>query len=730
MNKILLALVLCFPVALAAQSADPPIDAPRRVVAVRIPNNRIQINGTLNESEWGLAMPAANFVQQQPQENAAASERSEVRFLYDDNNLYVGAMLYDSEPDKLITNELTRDFNARDGDLFVVVLDTFHDRTNSYSFQTNPGGAIRDMQSYEEGRTNNANWDTVWSMRTAVTPQGWIVEQAIPFKSIRFPVTEKQVWGLQLFRLIRRKNEQTVWSPVPRQFNQFKISYAGTLEGMEGIQPGLNFRVTPFTTANVKRQSGVTKSDADGGFDLKMGLGANLVLDATYRTDFSQVEADAQQVNLTRFSLFFPEKRQFFLENQGTFQMGPSAPNANRNSAQQVGPPDMLPFFSRTIGLSPETGQPIPIVGGVRLSGLVGRTLVGFMNIETEKETVAGKPDRPASNFTIARVGRQFLTNSSASLFYLGKERGDDANRLGGADFHLNLMRRMDIEGMWMRSGKTGIGEGSAWRSSFVYDLDLMRYAVTYLSLGNKFRDDMGFIPREGVDILTASALRRIRPRATYKWIREYRPEIEYSRYTRDVVGGVETRTVTPMLNIDFADLSQLSVVYRFNEEALASPFRTPSGYAVPVGRYRFQDGEINALTSRARMFSWTGGYRFGDYWNGSRRGFTAGNRIRFSSRLATTVSYGRDRLSLPGSSYATNLLQVRADASFSTRMFLNAFIQYNSQNHQVTSNIRFDFIHHPLSDLYVVYNEVRSTNGAAPASRALILKLTHTLSF
>ena len=341
------------------------------------------------EAEWQSATPATDFVQQQPREGAPATHRSEVRFLYDDDNLYVGGRFTEDEIDRLVVNELKRDFIARDGDLVVLNLDTFKDKLNAYNFQTNPACALRDSQSYDEGRNINANWDGVWTCRSTVEADGFVIEQAIPFKQLRFPRQAEQEWGLNIFRLIRHSNEQTIWTGVPRQFNQFKMSYAGVLDGISDVKPGRNIRVKPFVIGNLSRRNNGNDASADGGLDVKIGLGTNLVLDATWRTDFSQVEVDTQQVNLTRFSLFFPESREFFLENQGNFQIGGFTNTSN----------NLIPFFSRTIGLS-DTGTPIPIVGGVRLTGRVGRTTVGVLNMQTEEETRVGRPALPAANFT------------------------------------------------------------------------------------------------------------------------------------------------------------------------------------------------------------------------------------------------------------------------------------------------------------------------------------------
>ena len=720
-----------------APSGDARSAAPKRAQALRVANGRITVDGRFDEPEWAGAQPADDFVQQQPREGAPVTEahRSEVRFLYDDENLYIGATFHEDEPNKLVTNELRRDFNARDGDLYVLILDTFLDELNAYNFQTNPGCALRDSQSYDDGRTVNANWDTVWFCRSTVQGTIWYVEQAVPFKQLRFPRQDQQVWGLNIFRLIRHTNEQTIWNPVPRQFNQFKTSYAGRLEGLSGVRPGRNIRVKPFATGEARFAAGRTDTRGDGGFDVKVGLGTNMVLDGTFRTDFSQVEADAQQVNLTRFNLFFPEKREFFLENQGAFQIGPPANNSS----------NLAPFFSRTVGLS-DAGTPIPILGGMRLSGKTGRNSVALLNIQTREEEGAGLAGLPGSNFSVFRYGREFFRNSSVSTFYLGKERGDVSNRLIGTDLRLYPTRELNVDGMFIHSEKTGFDGGNAWRAGAQYNSTLTQLGAGYTSLGDSFKDDLGFIPRQGVAITSASVLRRLRPRALAGVVRELRAELPYNRYTRDAINpatggpiGAETETIGPIVTVEFSDASTAAYEFLNDEELLTSPFRPqgiPAGQSIPAGRHAFNASTLSYTGSNSKQLALSGAYRFGEFYNGDRVGFTAAGRFRLNEKLATTLSVSRDVIDLPDNvSFSTNLTSLRVDASFSTRMFVNAFIQYNSVTKQLSSNIRYDFIHHPLSDIFIVYNDARYVDIARPTplqqpSRALVLKITHLLSF
>ena len=722
------ALFLPHSVAFAGQGAAVEQQV-KRARAVRVPANTIKIDGRLTEEVWANATLADGFVQQQPAEGHPTTHSSEVRFLYDDTYLYVGARLVEEESHRLVVNELRHDFNnPRDGDLYIVLLDTFNDKLNAYNFQTNPGCALRDSQSYDDGRTINANWDGVWFCRSSIEDHVWYVEEAIPFKQLRFPNATDQIWGLQIFRLIRHSNEQTVWSPIPRQFNQFKTSYEGILEGIGGVRPGRNIRVKPFMVGQSQRLNGVHRSDADGGFDVKVGFGTNLVLDGTYRTDFSQVEADAQQLNFTRFTLFFPEKREFFLENQGAFQVGPPA----------SGTSNLVPFFSRTIGLSP-AGTPVPIVGGARLTGKVGRNSLALLSIRTDDEA-----EVPAANFSVARYGREFGTNSFFGAFYLGKEQRDASNRIGGVDLRWYPTRRSSIDAMFMRSEKLG-QEGHAWLAGAQYDSGRTQYAASMTSLSPLFKDDLGFVPREGVDIFTASVMRRLRPQVLAPRIREIRPQLSYSRYGRSAAdssarpAGLESDAIIAAVSAEFSDASILDLNIQRDTEVPAIAFRPqgiPSGRSIAPGRYRFGTGTLTYTGSSSRRLSFTGAWRFGEYYNGTRDGVTAGGRVRFSEKLASTASLAWDTVTLPeGTSYQTTLASLRVDACFSTRTCLNGFVQYNTVTRQVSSNIRFDFIHHPLSDVYIVLNDTRPVDsvipaGAAPSSRAVIVKVTNLFSF
>ena len=350
---------------------------PRPEIMAQHASAPVRLDGVLDESVW-QATPVTNFIQAEPREGQRATERTNVWIAYGDGNLYVAAHLYDSKPDTLVVNDIRKDFSERAQDVFSVILDTFHDRRNGYIFMTNPAGARGDRQISNEGREVNASWDAIWRVETRRIADGWTVEMEIPFRAIR-TAKGNGVWGINFSRRIRRNNELAFWAPVPRADGLTRLSLAGTLTGLpEADAGGRDLRVTPFALANTVRETGGTEfsENLQAGVDVKWGVSRSLALDLTVNPDFAQVEADQQRVNLTQFSLFFPEKRQFFLENSGVFYMGDAARNTRASTSIRPDE-DLLPFFSRRIGLT-DDGRTTPIHGGARLTGNAGGFQVGY----------------------------------------------------------------------------------------------------------------------------------------------------------------------------------------------------------------------------------------------------------------------------------------------------------------------------------------------------------------
>jgi len=694
------------------------IRATKKLEAVRT-DDPIVLDGRLDEPAWATAPVGRDFYQQEPVEGALATDQSEVRFLYDDDALYVGGTFFDSSPRGPLTNELKRDFAGRDGDTVAICLDTLNDY-NSSNFQVNPAGAQRDSQTYDDARRINNSWDAVWFVKTTQFEGGWTMEVKIPFKSLRFSDARAQSWGMNVFRLIRRKNEVTYWSPQPRQFHPFKPTYYGRLTGLHDIRPGRNLYVKPFYTgalSNALLPNLDRRYDVDGGIDAKYGLSRSLTLDLTYRTDFSQVEVDEQQINLTRFSLFFPEKREFFLENEGAFRIGDQGSVGLRASRR-----DLLPFFSRRIGLS-DDGQPIPILAGARLTGRQGPYSLGMLTIQTERFG-----QRPGDNFTAMRVARIFGA-SSIGAFYLGREAWDDPsfNRVAGGDLHVNVRRLIDIDGFAMGSVSNGLN-GGAGRAALTLTDPRYTGQLSYTNISPDFRDDLGFIPRKDIGLTTWDAARHFRPQRVRHIFREFTfgtlgEWFENSRHDTLLSRHLQAYAVQ-----DFAGGGSIDTSVDWNYELLTKPFEVSRGILIPPGEYRFAQLRPTLSSNPSRPVSLALGYTGGQFYSGTIQGYSAGVQWRPNPHFATSGDYQFNNIDLPEGRFDTRLARFRVDCSFTTAMFLNAFVQYNSASRTWTTNVRYRLIYRPLSDLYLVFNETRPAAG--PVQRTVVLKHTLLMAF
>jgi len=698
----------------AAQTDFAAIRATKQLEAVRT-SEPIVVDGRLDEPAWARAPVATDFIQQEPVEGAISTERSEVRVLYDDDALYVGGTFYDSDPRGGIVNELKRDFATYDGDTAGVILDTFNTQLDNSNFMTNPAGAQRDSQNYDDGREANGNWDAVWWVKTARFDGGWTMEMKIPFKSLRFRRQDEQVWGMNLLRIIRRKNERTWWSPVPRQFHSFKASYAGRLTGLRGISPGLNLYVKPFFTGSLSNRSLPNldrRYDADGGLDVKYGIGSALALDVTYRTDFSQVEVDEQQINLTRFPLFFPEKREFFLENQGAFRIGDTRDQRH-----------LLPFFSRRIGLSSD-GQPVPIFGGVRLTGRQGPLTLGLVNMQTEP--FGG---RPGENFTAARVGHDTATSSIAG-FYLGREAPGLAgfNRVAGGEVRFKFSQTTDFTGFVMGSVASENLTGIAGRAAFNMSENQYTAQLSYTNISPQFRDDVGFFPRGDIGLTTWNVARHLRSNSKTSWLRDFAFGTEGEWFDNSGHDRLLSRRVRAFTGPTFSDGGTFEAGVDWNYEFLPEPFQVSPEVVIPPGEYRFRQESASFSSDRSRAVSGTATYRGGQFYSGTIRGMAGSLRLRVDEHLAGSTSYEYNDIDTPQGRFATTLASFRVDCSFSTKMFLNAFVQYNSAARSWLTNVRYRLNYRPLSDVYLVYTETR-TNGRQ-TQRTVVLKHTLLLSF
>lgn len=694
----------------------------------------ITLDGRLDEPAWKLAKPATDFIQWEPKPGFPASDRTEVFFVYDSENLYVGAVCYDSHVDQIVVNELREDFQGQESDGFGFILDTLHDQRSGFFFGTNPAGAKRDLQVANDGDQANQDWDGVWDVKVTRATDRWVAEFVIPFKTLRFNSQEDQEWGLNMVRRIRRTNEDSHWSPIPRRYRVNRTSMAGTLRGLHGINPGRNFKIKPFVTGGVvqTRDSDNVlqrRFDKDGGVDIKYGLTQQLTLDATYRTDFSQVEVDQQQVNLTRFNIFFPEKRDFFLENSGLFAFGPGGfggGGGGGGGGRGFGGANLVPFFSRRIGLSSE-GNPIPIIGGARITGKVKTFDVGLIAMKTER-----KDATPSNTFLVGRFRKNYRNNSWIGALITDREStaAGDYNRVYGSDVNLRLKENLEISSYLLRSDTPGkSGRNLAGLADVGWRDNDWSVSASHDFVQTNFNPEVGFIRRANAAHTQADASWRPRLRDS-KVIRNFNFFSSADYFESSMTGKVETRMQNFNTGVFFQNTSNINFNVFRTFDRLSEPFDIRSDLEIPVGDYQYQRYSMGFNTDRSRAIAGNGFFSWGDFWNGRQTSFGGGLDLKPNFRLNVDLNYNRNDVKLPNGAFVTNLMSTRVLYAFSSRMFLNAFVQYNADTKQVSTNIRYQVIHHPLSDLFIVYNDRRDVHTGELRERALLFKFTNLFNF
>ena len=722
----------------------------RKLQAVRT-TDPIAIDGRLDEAAWRQPSAATGFTQSEPDEGQPATEETEVRVLYDQTTLYIGIFAHDAHPDRIVVNDLKKDFTALGGDSVEIVLDTFHDEQNGYLFTTNPMGAKYDAQMINEGREVNADWDAVWQVRGRIAENGWFAEMAIPFRSLKFLNKDPQTWGINFLRRIPRRNEENYWAPVPRNYRLARVSLAGALEGLTGLRGGRDLRIKPYAVASGTRileQS--TRGKADAGVDVKYGVTPSLVLDATINTDFSQVESDEQQINLTRVSLFFPEKREFFLENSGVFQFGPgdergqssalrrvtSTGGSSRSRLNEVAQPanDLIFFFSRRIGLN-DAGSAIPILAGGRLTGRAGAYSLGAMNIQQRASATSA-----ATNFMALRLRRQLLASSDVGIMFLNKDAaGTHYNRAFGADANFRFFRNLNLNGYAAKTfsptrapaPKTPAPTGSdmSTRLSVNYPSAVWNIRASYTAIGERFDDELGFVPRLGVKKFDGSIGNHFRQKST--WLREIYPHFEWHNIDR-WNGNLDSRYLDYHVLFRFQNGGSSEPGINSNVEQLTAPFvlSRRNNIVLKPGRYDFSEFFLWYEPDPSAVVGLTGRFAIGDFYSGTLQSYKGGATIRPSERVNVQTTLTHNRYRLPEGDFNTSLLTSRINYSFSTRLFVNALIQYNSDARQWSTNVRLDLIHRPLSDFFLVYNDQRDSKNGDLLNRALIAKMTYLFSF
>ena len=639
-------------------SRDADGHIPVRAIRLREP---LAIDGRLDEEVYRETPHLGNFIQQEPADGEVATELTDVWIFFDDRNLYVSARCWDSQPDRIVGNEMRRDHQGIfQNDNFAVALDTFHDGRSGVFFQTNPVGGLREQEISDE-RSANIDWNTVWDVKARLFDRGWIAEIVIPFKSLRYRAGGSQTWGINLRRVIRWKNEWSFLSPVPRAFGTggvYKFSSAATLVGLELPEDRPPLELKPYGIAgltDVRDGSRMARNRVgDVGFDFKYGLTKGLTADFTYNTDFAQVEADEQQINLTRFSLFFPEKREFFLEGQGIFQFGPT------RSGQFFGlGSSQMPviFFSRRIGLN--EGQQVPIIGGGRVTGRTGKYAVGALHIRTGDEPSA---NAGATDFSVVRLRRAVLQRSSIGAIVTNRTpraAGSDTNQVFGADGMFAFYDNVLINTYYAESRTPGEGRDQAsYLGQFAYAADRYGLTLEHLYVGEGFNPEIGFLRRESFRRTYGQARFSPRP-AKSRVIRKYSYEANID-YITDPDNVLESRQADAAFRIDFSSGDGLDLDYADIYELLRNPFAIASGVTIAPGGYDFQELRARYNLGPQRRITGTFTIERGSFYDGNRTEAGYNGRLEVNTRFAIEPRISLNRVRLRAGDFTTKLVSAR----------------------------------------------------------------------
>jgi hypothetical protein len=708
------------PVAKAQTEAPTPIDVntidPETFAAMAhrlSQGEKIAIDGRLDEAAWRTAPAQGHFIQREPDLGLPASQQTEFRILYDDKNLYIGIWAFDTEPDRIIASEMKRDSLLRKSDQIKINLDTFHDKRNGFYFSTNPLGALKDANETENGRVINYDWNAVWRNKTSRDDRGWYVEIAVPFSQLRFKGGPGEtVWGLNICRILLRRNEDSYWVPFPREWTTSgfaRMAHAGKLVGLTDIKPKRRVEFTPFTVPALVRNdvAATSKSQLGYGFDGRIGLTGSLTADLTFKTDFAQVEADQEVVNLSRFSVFFPEKRQFFTEAAGIFDYGKVGLGLPAGDASPDG--GLLPiFYSRTIGLA--EGLEVPIKGGGKITGRIGPYTLGALNIQTDPSLTATGRTLSGGNYTVFRVKRNILRQSTLGAMFLNRQGGPGSafNRTAAVDTALLLGRNLVASGMLTRTFSPGSvaggGDGVAGALNLAWRSDHWDMAATYLDIAKDFNAEMGFITRTDIRNPRAQLARIWRPRI--KGVRTLRADLNFERYDNhesvQISHGYDASFTWQRPN----GANTLVGVSR-DFDRLTTNFGTFAGAIRP--------GAFDWNTYKASYTSSTTGTKLGGslalegggYYGGRKQTLKAALNIVPSSTLLIEGTYTRNQLQLPGRPRASsNVIGARVSYSFSPDLFVKGFAQMNDERKLSSVNLLLWYIYRPGSDLYIVYNQ------------------------
>lgn len=679
---------------------------------------KLNIDGLLNEEIWSLAERTGPFQRVLPTDTGFARSQTEVMLTYDEDNLYLGIICYDAIPGKRPVESLRRDWNFVNNDNFVVFIDTYNDFTNGFAFGISAAGAQWDGIQADGGLVT-LSWDIKWKSAVQNYPDRWVAEFSIPFRSMRYRGGIGE-WGINFSRNDLKTNEKSSWGPMPRQFQTANLAFTGALVWDKPLpESGLRFSLIPYVSGKLfqdKETDDKIKGDVSAGMDAKIILSTSMNLDLTLNPDFSQVEVDKQQTNLDRFELFFPEKRQFFLENSDIFA--------------SLGKEDIRPFFSRRIGLDS------PVLGGARLSGKAGeKWRIGVMDVQTgTKDTLT------ADNFGVVAVQRQLFSRSNLTGFMINKQvvvipedsaySGNSFNRVAGLDFNL-----ASADNLW--TGKFFYhqsfypemsGNSFALSGNLNYSTRTIKASVNQAWIGADYLAEVGYIRRTGIFQIDGIFSYKFYPSSDK--IVNHGPMIESELFFDPNFELVDRETQVGY-SVEWVNRSTLSMDVEEGYTKLLEPFdpTNTGGIEIPAGtEVNWLEVSAHYLSDNRRMFTYGFETRYGGYYNGTRLslGCDAAYRVQPYGSLALTAEFNRVILPEPYNSANLLLIGPRLDITFTENLFFTTFVQYNNQIDNLNLNMRFQWRFAPVSDLYIVYTDNAYPENFQTKNRGLAIKLSY----
>ena len=705
----------------AARPALPP-----KLSAIRLSVAPVIDGDVLGDEAWSDIVPASEFWQVQPDDGEPATQRTEVFVGYTDTALHIGVIAYDEQPGEIIVSDSRRDADLANTDAFFVVIDGLLDRQNGYVFATNAAGIEYDGQVTKEGSDDfgsggggfNRNWDGAWSVKSTINDTGWSAEFEIPFRTLRYSLAAKQDWGINFQRNIRRNNEIAYWAPLERNRNLYRVSEAGILRGIEP-PPQRNFKITPYVLGQARRGGELTgtEKNSDIGFDTKYSINPSLTLDLTYNTDFAQVEADEEQINLDRFNLFFPEKRPFFLENAGQFSVG---------NGEEV---EM--FFSRRIGIG-DDGDPIAVEGGARLSGKLGdRTNIGLLYMRTDAVTGIA----PANDFAVLRVNRELRGRSAIGAIFVNRD-GDgsyllspsDYNRTFAVDGRWGFGDNLLLQG-WLAKTKTPgrSGRDDAFSVKADWSSAGWSFGANYTEVGEDFNPEVGFLARSEYRKANLLVFRRVRMQG--KWgLFEARPHASYTGFWK-FDGFQETGVLHLDSHWEYKSGTEIHTGLNLTRAGVIDSFEIIDGVVIQPGTYDHEEVVLAYFGDESKPLSFNIRTIAGGQFGGNRVSISSGVNFRIAETFQSEVSFNYNDFDLPvpNGQFTANLARLRLSYSFTPKVQLQALVQYNETSDDLGTNIRFSWLRSANSGLYLVYNEVdERAIGGLPTGREFILKYSH----